>query len=287
MATFHLAAMIAAACCSRRGCSGGLLLRNPRRGCAAEAARAVSSSARRTRSLRVAPRAAADPRRRCARAMSAADAAGYPEGSPVRRSARRADRRCLRRVRRDGRTGAPVPLGARRTRPRRSCCAAPEPVRRGGGGRVPGRGGPSRSVQIDSSGAGAAAILQRDGDARRLSALPALELPVADGEPRERADAQRNRLEGARGRRAAVRVPRRRERLDGRDRRRGGGRQGHAVPPLRRSRRARAGAAGGADAAMQEQMIRGPAPLGPGAPPQERLKAMGPRSSRCSPSTAT
>jgi AcrR family transcriptional regulator len=103
---------------------------------------------------------------------------------------------------------------------------------------------------------------------------PPIELPVVDGEPRERADAQRNRLKVL----AAA------ERLfachgvahvsmdaiaaeagvgKGTLFRRFGDRAGLARALLEEHTRA-----------LQERMIRGPAPLGPGAAPQERLKAM-------------
>jgi AcrR family transcriptional regulator len=98
-----------------------------------------------------------------------------------------------------------------------------------------------------------------------------LELPVADGDHRERADAQRNRLKVL----AAA------ERLfachgvenvsmdaiaaeagvgKGTLFRRFGDRAGLALALLHEQ-----------TAALQEQIIRGPAPLGPGAPPKERL----------------
>jgi AcrR family transcriptional regulator len=101
-----------------------------------------------------------------------------------------------------------------------------------------------------------------------------LELPVVDAEPRERADAQRNR----------TKVLSAAERLfasNGVDNvsmdaiaaaagvgkgtlfRRFGDRAGLARALLHERTRQ-----------MQEAVIRGPAPLGPGAPPQLRLKAM-------------
>jgi AcrR family transcriptional regulator len=101
-----------------------------------------------------------------------------------------------------------------------------------------------------------------------------LELPVADGEPPERADAQRNRLK----------VLSAAERLfachgvenvsmdaiaaeagvgKGTLFRRFGDRAGLALALLQEH-----------TIVMQEGIIRGPAPLGPGAPPKERLKAM-------------
>jgi AcrR family transcriptional regulator len=102
-----------------------------------------------------------------------------------------------------------------------------------------------------------------------------IELPVFGAEPRERADAQRNRLK----------VLDAAERLfsdHGVDRvsmdaiaaeagvgkgtlfRRFGDRAGLARALLEEHTRT-----------LQEAIIRGPAPLGPGAPPRERLKAMG------------
>ena len=101
-----------------------------------------------------------------------------------------------------------------------------------------------------------------------------LELPVVDAEPRERADAQRNRekvlcaaarLFAAHGVEnvsmdaiaAAAGVGK------GTLFRRFGDRAGLAQAMLEQQTRA-----------LQEEMIRGPAPLGPGAAPQDRLKAM-------------
>lgn len=101
-----------------------------------------------------------------------------------------------------------------------------------------------------------------------------LELPVADGEPSERADAQRNRS----------RILLAAERLFARDGvenvsmdaiaaeagvgkgtlfRRFGDRAGLALAVLEER-----------TVSIQDGMIRGPAPLGPGATPQRRLKAM-------------
>ena len=101
-----------------------------------------------------------------------------------------------------------------------------------------------------------------------------LELPLAEGEPRERADARRNRLKVL----AAA------ERLfachgvenvsmdaisaeagvgKGTLFRRFGDRAGLAQALLQER-----------TAELQDALIRGPAPLGPGAPPQDRLKAM-------------
>jgi AcrR family transcriptional regulator len=105
-------------------------------------------------------------------------------------------------------------------------------------------------------------------------APPPSELPVFDAEPRERADAQRNRekvltaaaeLFACRGVdnvsmdaiAAAAGVGK------GTLFRRFGDRAGLARALLQEHTRA-----------LQEAIIRGPAPLGPGAPPQERLKAM-------------
>ena len=56
---------------------------------------------------------------------------------------------------------------------------------------------------------------------------------------------------------------------------RGGRRQGHAVPPLRRPRRPRPRAADERERELPGALIRGPPPLGPGAPPHERLVAFG------------
>ena len=72
-----------------------------------------------------------------------------------------------------------------------------------------------------------------------------LELPqFDDGQtPRERADAARNRLRILEAAAELVARARHRARLDGRRRARGVRRHRHAVPPLRRPRRARAGAA--------------------------------------------
>jgi AcrR family transcriptional regulator len=103
---------------------------------------------------------------------------------------------------------------------------------------------------------------------------PPIELPVADGEQHERADAQRNRLK----------VLSAAERLfachgvenvsmdaiaaaagvgKGTLFRRFGDRAGLALALLHEH-----------TVVLQEGIIRGPAPLGPGAPPRERLKAM-------------
>jgi AcrR family transcriptional regulator len=100
------------------------------------------------------------------------------------------------------------------------------------------------------------------------------ELPLADGEPRERADAQRNRekvLEAAeklfrcRGVENVSMDAIAAEAGVGKGTlfRRFGDRAGLALALLEEQ-----------TAAMQEGMIRGPAPLGPGAPPKERLAAM-------------
>jgi AcrR family transcriptional regulator len=101
-----------------------------------------------------------------------------------------------------------------------------------------------------------------------------LELPVVDAEPRERADAQRNRskvlcaAEGLIAEHGVENVS-----MDaiaaaagvgkGTLFRRFGDRAGLARALLHERTRQ-----------MQEAIIRGPAPLGPGAPPQLRLKAM-------------
>src|SRR5215207_1700414 len=104
--------------------------------------------------------------------------------------------------------------------------------------------------------------------------LVPLELPVADGDHPERADAQRNRVKvlSAAARLFACRGV---ENVSmdaiaaeagvgkGTLFRRFGDRAGLALAVLDEH-----------TIAMQEALIRGPAPLGPGAPPQERLKAM-------------
>lgn len=104
--------------------------------------------------------------------------------------------------------------------------------------------------------------------------LPA-ELPILDAEPRERADAQRNR----------TKVLSAAERLFARS-----GVENVSMDAIAAEAGVGKGTlfrrfgdrAGLAEALLQEQtrelqdaMIRGPAPLGPGAPPKERLKAMG------------
>ena len=110
--------------------------------------------------------------------------------------------------------------------------------------------------------------------ARTADDLPGLDLPLLDGEPAERADAQRNRLK----------VLSAAERLfachgvenvsmdaiaaeagvgKGTLFRRFGDRAGLAQALLEEH-----------TVELQEGLIRGPAPLGPGAPPKERLKAM-------------
>jgi AcrR family transcriptional regulator len=101
------------------------------------------------------------------------------------------------------------------------------------------------------------------------------ELPVADAEPRERADAQRNRLKvleaaerlfSCRGVENVSMDAIAAEAGVGKGTlfRRFGDRAGLARALLEEHTRT-----------IQEVMIRGPAPLGPGAPPQDRLKAMG------------
>ena len=108
----------------------------------------------------------------------------------------------------------------------------------------------------------------------RIAGEPNADLPLADGEQRERADAQRNREKVLC---AAERLFRRRgvENVSmdaiaaeagvgkGTLFRRFGDRAGLALALLEEH-----------TAAIQEGMIRGPAPLGPGAPPKERLAAM-------------
>jgi AcrR family transcriptional regulator len=101
-----------------------------------------------------------------------------------------------------------------------------------------------------------------------------LQLPVADAEQQERADAQRNRekvlsaaarlfachgVENVSMDAIAAEAGVGKGTLFGRF----GDRAGLVLSLLDER-----------TVAMQEQMIRGPAPLGPGAPPQERLKAM-------------
>jgi AcrR family transcriptional regulator len=101
-----------------------------------------------------------------------------------------------------------------------------------------------------------------------------LELPVADGEPRRRADAERNRIKvlSAAERLFACRgienvsmdaIAAEAGVGKGTLFRRFGDRAGLALALLDEH-----------TIAMQEGIIRGPAPLGPGAPPRERLKAM-------------
>jgi AcrR family transcriptional regulator len=111
--------------------------------------------------------------------------------------------------------------------------------------------------------------------ARTADDFPPLDLlPLADGEPRERADAQRNRekvLSAAEKLFACYGVDN--VSMDaiaaeagvgkGTLFRRFGDRAGLALAMIEEH-----------TAAIQEGMIRGPAPLGPGAPPKERLAAM-------------
>jgi AcrR family transcriptional regulator len=110
--------------------------------------------------------------------------------------------------------------------------------------------------------------------ARIADSAPMFELPVVDAEPPERADAQRNRLKvlAAAERLIACRGV---ENVSmdaiaaeagvgkGTLFRRFGDRAGLAQALLEEH-----------TVALQEAIIRGPAPLGPGAPPQQRLKAM-------------
>jgi AcrR family transcriptional regulator len=109
--------------------------------------------------------------------------------------------------------------------------------------------------------------------ARIAGELPT-DLPLVDGEPRERADAQRNRekvlsaaekLFRCRGVENVSMDAIAAEAGVGKGTlfRRFGDRAGLALALLEEH-----------TAAMQEGMIRGPAPLGPGAPPKERLAAM-------------
>jgi AcrR family transcriptional regulator len=109
--------------------------------------------------------------------------------------------------------------------------------------------------------------------ARIAGELPT-DLPLVDGEPRERADAQRNRekvlsaaekLFRCRGVENVSMDAIAAEAGVGKGTlfRRFGDRAGLALALLEEH-----------TAEMQEGMIRGPAPLGPGAPPKERLAAM-------------
>src|SRR5215217_9140230 len=106
------------------------------------------------------------------------------------------------------------------------------------------------------------------------TAAEPVELPVLDAEPRPRADAQRNRQKVL----SAAKELFRRHGVEnvsmdaiaaeagvgkGTLFRRFGDRAGLAQALLQEHTRE-----------LQEAIIRGPAPLGPGAPPQERLKAM-------------
>jgi AcrR family transcriptional regulator len=106
------------------------------------------------------------------------------------------------------------------------------------------------------------------------SPLIPLELPVADGEPPERADAQRNRrkvlsaaakLFACRGVENVSMDAIAAEAGVGKGTlfRRFGDRAGLAMALLHEQ-----------TVELQERIIRGPAPLGPGAPPKERLAAM-------------
>jgi AcrR family transcriptional regulator len=110
--------------------------------------------------------------------------------------------------------------------------------------------------------------------ARIADETPVIELPIVDAEPRERADAQRNRekvlaaadrLFSCHGVENVSMDAIAAEAGVGKGTlfRRFGDRAGLAQALLEQH-----------TIALQEAIIRGPTPLGPGAPPQERLKAM-------------
>jgi AcrR family transcriptional regulator len=110
--------------------------------------------------------------------------------------------------------------------------------------------------------------------ARIADDMIAIELPVLDAEPRERADAQRNREKvlAAAERLIACRG------VDNVSMDAIAAEAGVGKGTLVRRFGDRAGLAQALleerTIALQEAIIRGPAPLGPGATPQERLKAM-------------
>jgi AcrR family transcriptional regulator len=108
----------------------------------------------------------------------------------------------------------------------------------------------------------------------RIADNPQIELPLADGEQRKRADAERNRMKvllaaeklfACRGVENVSMDAIAAEAGVGKGTlfRGFGDRAGLALALLEEQ-----------TAEMQEAMIRGPAPLGPGAPPKERLAAM-------------
>ena len=105
----------------------------------------------------------------------------------------------------------------------------------------------------------------------------ALELPLINAEPPERADAARNRRARARGRRAAVRA--RRPSCVTMEAVAAEAGVGKGTVFRRFGDRASLARAiiSEHETGLQEGMIRGPAPLGPGAPARERLNAFGRR----------
>jgi len=107
----------------------------------------------------------------------------------------------------------------------------------------------------------------------RTAAEP-FELPVLDAEPRPRADAQRNRQKVL----SAAKELFRRHGVENVSMDAIAGAAGVGKGTLFRRFGDRAGLALALleeeTVALQEGIIRGPAPLGPGAPPQERLKAL-------------
>jgi AcrR family transcriptional regulator len=110
--------------------------------------------------------------------------------------------------------------------------------------------------------------------ARIADERPVIELPIVDAEPRERADAQRNREKvlAAAERLFACRG------VENVSMDAIAGEAGVGKGTLFRRFGDRAGLVQALldqhTIALQEAIIRGPAPLGPGAPPQVRLKAM-------------